>query len=285
MLLEFEDLPAIKISNIKLANLQQKDVNTLINDSLLNTNSQNSENIEKLSKLIYTKTFGNAFFTVQFLQNLYEEGFLKFNFKINSWEWNFNLIKNQNITDNVIELMANKVTKLPIETQNILRIAACIGNRFDLKILSSVSKYHYNVCEEYLETAIIENLISPLNKQDYKFAHGRIKQAVYSTIPDNDKNSFHLQTGRLLLKLSSAEDVKSQLFNIVSQLNYGINLINTEEEKHTLAKLNLDACHKSKLASAYMPAYNYAKVSLSLLKDNSWEKDYDFTLKIYNHGY
>ncbi len=120
----FENLKEINISKIQLSNLKLDDVNGLTRDAL---GLKDLDNSKILSNLVYSKTHGNAFFTVQFLKNLYEEEFLKFDFNENKWKWDFQEIEKQNITDNVVELMTRKVKKLPKETQDILKIAK-LGN-------------------------------------------------------------------------------------------------------------------------------------------------------------
>jgi len=276
---EITSIEDLNISNIKLDNLSKEDVDCLTKDTL---KTKESDYSEILSELIFSKTLGNAFFTVQFLKNLYEEEFLKFDFNENIWKWNFEEIENQNITDNVIDLMLRKVEKLRSQTQDILKIAACIGSIFDVKFLSIISNKNETICKKDLESAIYENLILPLDNNTYKFVHDRIQQAVYSIIPDFKKNNFHLKTGRLLLKSWSGEMLDNQIFDIVNQLNYGINIITTPEEKRELSKLNLQAGKKAKQSSAYLPAYNYLVIAKRLLQINSWEGDYKFTLEIYN---
>ena len=113
---EFENLNEIDVYRIKLENLKQNDVNNLIRDTL------NLLDFENLTSLVFSKTLGNAFFTVQFLKNLYEEEYLKFDFNENLWTWNFDEIEKQNITDNVVELMANKVQKLPKKTTCAIKL-------------------------------------------------------------------------------------------------------------------------------------------------------------------
>ena len=43
------------------------------------------------------------------------------------------MISRMGITDNVIELMVDKIKKLKAPVQEILKIAACLGNTFELK--------------------------------------------------------------------------------------------------------------------------------------------------------
>ena len=53
----------------------------------------------------------------------------------------------QKVTDNVIELMAEKIITLPENSQKILKIGSCIGNRFDLEMLSIINekKVYFNI--------------------------------------------------------------------------------------------------------------------------------------------
>jgi len=274
---EFTKLKNINISNIKLENLKQKDIDNLINDTLLN-----NKTFKKLSSMVYSKTLGNPFFTVQFIKSLYEEELLKFDFNENTWKYDFDEIEKQNITDNVVELMSKKIQKLPKNTQDILKIASCIGSRFDIKILSIIYKKNIEDSKKDLEVAILENFIFQINKENFKFVHDKIQQAFHSTIPDAERNNFHFQIGKLLLKFLNEENLQKKIFDLVNQLNYGKHLIKNKKEKKQFSELNFKCGLKAKHSSAYLPAYNYLKIAESFLEKNSWKKNYDFTLKIYD---
>jgi tRNA A-37 threonylcarbamoyl transferase component Bud32 len=90
------------INTIFLANLLKEDVNQLLQESL----KCKTALTQPLTDLIYQKTQGNAFFTHQFLQTLYDEALLRFDFEQNQWQWDIERIAAQNITANVVELMA-----------------------------------------------------------------------------------------------------------------------------------------------------------------------------------
>ena len=93
---------------------------------------------------------GILFFLTQLFYYLYQENFLVFQFPqslINTennqkcyWKWDIEEIKRVSITDNVVELMVSKIEKLEAKTQNILKLAACIGNQFNLEILSIINR-------------------------------------------------------------------------------------------------------------------------------------------------
>ena len=113
----------VDISEIHIGNLKLEDVHHLISDSLkLEVNET-----EDLTSIVYDKTQGNAFFVTQFLKSLYEDSLLWFDQESGRWAWDIAKIKAQNITENVVEFMAEKIKKLDPETQELLISAASIG--------------------------------------------------------------------------------------------------------------------------------------------------------------
>jgi predicted ATPase/signal transduction histidine kinase len=275
------------INTIFLSNLLSKDVNHLLQDSL----KCKTLLTQPLTDLIYQKTQGNAFFTHQFLQTLYEEALLCFDFELHQWRWDVKQIAAQNITANVVELMSNKIDKLPVKTSAVLQLAACIGNQFDLSILAIIYEQEQNETLSVLRPAIVEGLIQPLDKNykrldtaeksHFKFLHDRVQQAAYALIDDEQKKAVHLQIGRLLLENTLASALEEKVFDIVGQFNRSIELLNTQTERLEIAQLNLMAGQKAKMATAYGAAVNYLSVGREYLIENSWESEYDLTLDLY----
>ena len=50
---------------------------------------------------------------------------------------------------------------------------------------------------------------------------------------------MHLKIGQLLLKNTNAAELEEKIFEIVNQLNIGVELITNQSERYELAKLNL----------------------------------------------
>jgi len=264
----------IIINKIKLTNLQISDVNELLQDTLRN-NASNT-----LADLVYQKTQGNAFFTHQFLHTLYEEELLSF--EQQQWHWDITQIAAKNITDNVVELMANKINKLPQETSEILQLAACIGNQFDLPILTIISELDQQETAKKLQPAIVEGLVQPLDeKSQFKFLHDRVQQAAYARIDSEQKKTVHLTIGRLLLKNTLANILEDKVFDIIVHFNHSLELIDNQAEQFEVARLNLIAGKKAKAATAYNSALQYLKVGEKCLNPTSWQQCYDFTLDLY----
>ncbi|WP_254565823.1 AAA family ATPase [Oscillatoria sp. HE19RPO] len=296
------------INMINLAPLSQRKVNQLVADTLKSTESLTWT----LSQLIFQKTKGNPFFATQFLKALHQERLIQFNYPPLSptpltdgvqggWECDIAQVNQLAVTDDVVVFMALQLGKLPPSTQQMLQLAACIGNQFDLATLAIVSKQSQIETATALWKALQEGLILPIGdvykfyigkenqaavqqtfqKVIYKFLHDRVQQAAYSLIPDEQKQPTHLKIGRQILNATPLVEREEKLLEIVNQLNQGIDSIESVEERNELAKLNLAAAQKVKLSTAYGSAIEYSTKGIQLLHSNSWQQDYKLTLGLH----
>ncbi len=287
------------VHHISLSPLELTSINQLLSDTL----KRDLSDTQELAQLILDKTHGNPFFIDEFLKSLYENKLLTFSYQTWSWQWNFNQIKGQDFTENVVEFMTNKIRQLELKSQKILQLAACIGNRFDLRSLAIVCQETLSSTLENLAEVVNENLIiilsheelslaiyqlSHLTEQEldenftihYKFGHDRIQQAAYSLIPPGEKQAIHHQIGRLLLENTPASKRDEKLFDIVNQLNLATDLIITFSEKEQLAQLNLVVGKKAQASVAYEAALRYLMIGKNLLPRDSWQRQYDMSLAL-----
>lgn len=265
-----------KISCISLNPLNIADVNKMIMN-VLRCDEKESFN---LSELIHKKTGGNPFFTNQFLKNLYDERIIELDPKT-GWIWDMDKIQGMRFTDNVVAFMAGKISDLPVNTLYILKVCACIGNRFDLETLAIVLEKTIDEILADMTTAIQGGLIS-LDGTMYKFHHDRIQEAAYSLIPGNEKAILHCRIGKNVLENTKGQELDDKIFYIVDQLNRGISLVSEGIERVQLAGLNLRAAKNAKNSTAYSSALSYSRIGISLLPKNSWEECYSLTYDLYN---
>src|SRR4029077_12764023 len=117
-----------------LARLTREDVGQLIADSLY----CGRERAASLAQLILDKTDGNPFFVIQFLSAMVEEELLTFDHGQGRWSWDLTRIHAVGYTDNVVDLMVGKLSRLPIATQEVLQQFACLGNSAECALLAMV---------------------------------------------------------------------------------------------------------------------------------------------------
>ncbi|MDZ8052574.1 MAG: AAA family ATPase [Aulosira sp. ZfuVER01] len=291
-----------KINNITLNALQKTDLNQLVADTLHCSIAL----AKPLTELLYQKTQGNPFFSTQFLKSLSEDGLIEFDLEARYWLCDIAKIKALAFTDDVVEFMALQLQKLPLETQAVLKLSACIGSQFDLETLAIVCEQSPVATATALWKALQEGLIlpvsevykfyqthdTPANLQQistnthqiarYRFFHDRVQQAAYSLIPDQQKQHTHLKIGKLLLANLDAAEREEQIFAIANQLNFGLPLITDKLEQEQLARLNLQAAKKAIASTAYVAGIDYLHTSQKLLNTDCWQSQYPLALEISN---
>ena len=300
------------VNTITLKPLSAENLNDLVADTL----NCVPDLAKPLTDLVAQKTQCNPFFATQFLKALHQDGLIRFTpptppyqgGATGGWQCDIVRVRDAALTDDVVEFMALQLQKLPEATQNVLKLAACMGNKFDLVTLavvckqsevetaanlwkalevgfiipqSEVYKFFQSDCnpEEFTHRAIA-NSQSP----NYKFLHDRVQQAAYLLVPEYQKQATHLEIGQLLLKNNSEEEREEKIFDIINQLNIGVELIAELSERERVAQLNLIAARKAKLSTAYAAAVEYVTVGIKLLAANCWQKQYTLTLALHTEA-
>ncbi len=297
-------LEAIQASGTIVEELLLKPLATVhITQLLADTFNCESSQAQSLADLLFQKTQGNPFFLTQLLKVLHQDNLLMFDYRSGLWQWDIEKIQEQAITDNVVDLMVNKIQRLSKPTQQVLQLAACVGNRFNLEILAVVNEKSPSATAVDLWSALRAGLILPLSdtykipqllneselatychtavQVDYKFLHDRVQQAAYFLIPTDQRKQVHLKIGNLLLHNTDKAQLEEYLFDIVNHLNAGESLIVEPAARYELAELNLKAGQRAKASSAFVTALKLLETGMSYLPANSWEDQYLLSLTLY----
>ena len=299
------------VNTITLQPLERGDLNCWIADTLACSTAL----ALPLTEQVYQKTKGNPFFSTQFLKSLHEEKLIVFNFDTRYWQCDIATVRTLALTDDVVEFMALQLQKLPTQTQEVLKLAACIGNQFDLATLGIVSEKSQIEAATDLWKSLQEGLILPFSEvykfyqqcskdsaelggreetadlltsneelAKYKFLHDRVQQAAYSLIPEDQKRSTHLKIGQLLLRDSSEAEREERIFEIVNHLNMASMLVSDRSQGEQFAQLNLVAGRKAKTATAYAAALECLSNGIKLLATDCWQSQYELTLNLYEEA-
>ncbi|MEN9868944.1 MAG: hypothetical protein RL748_4534, partial [Pseudomonadota bacterium] len=266
----------IIINQIVLGPLGLEDVTRLLTDTL----HTSAEQVLPLSQLVYEKTAGNPFFTTQFLNRLADERLLGFNFETRHWEWDLARIEQQGFSQNVIDLMIAKLRRLPVDCLDAVKLLACLGNGAEVSTLAKVCDQTVAVTEADLWPAVKSGLLVQ-HHSSYQLAHDRVQEAAYSLTEPELRPQVHLNIGRLLVAHLSEQEIEEDVFNLVSQFNVGLALIDSPDERASVARFNYLAGKKAKDAVAYAAAKTYFRVAVQLQPPDAWERDYAATFQLH----
>lgn len=268
------------VEQIALKPLTRQDLGQLIADALRSGTGQ----VAPLAQLVQEMTGGNPFFAIQFVSALAEEGLLRFDFERACWTWDLASIHAKGYTDNVVNLMVGKLTRLPARTQKALQHLACFGNVADISMFCVAFGVSEDQVDADLWEARSQELVERRKDGSYKFVHDRVHEAAYSLIPQASRAAAHLRIGRLLAAQTLPEQRHEMIFKIVNQLNRGATLIAEREERERLADLNLIAGRRAKAAAAYASACAYLRKGVSLIDGESWSNNHDLAFGLRLEG-
>ena len=270
-----------------------------ISQLLVHTCHCRPEEANPLAELLARKTGGNPFFVSQFLTVLSEKELIRYSPEEKRWIWELAAIEFLAVTDNVVDLLIDRLHRFSSETRRLLSLAACIGNTFDLESLELISGEGSGEIDENLLPALETGLIlgfsqapQPDNPPDgvtaeggsYKFLHDRVQQAAYTLIAEKERKPVHLQIGQTLLKQYAPGKRDALLFDIVHHLNLARRVKDKWKERSHLAELNLEAGLKARAASAFEQALEYFTIGLELSGAAAWKRHYPLALSLHEEA-
>jgi len=251
------------VSLVTLRPLSHGDLAHLIGDAL----HREAVEASPLADVIHEKTAGNPYFAIQFVTSLAEESLISYDHLKARWSWNADGIRAKQYTDNVVDLMVGKLGRLPAATRHALQQLACFGSTAETAMLSHVAGTTEEKLHEAMRQAVQLNL-AERSGTGYRFSHDRVQEAAYLLIPEASRPEMHVRIGRVHLAQTPLEKREEMVFEIVNQLNRGVSLLTTVEERAELAELNLIAGKRAKESTAYASAILYLVQGVQLLDNN-----------------
>ena len=270
-----------------------------ISQLLVHTCHSHPEEANPLAELLMRKTGGNPFFVGQFLTVLSEKELIGYSPEEKRWIWELAAIEFLAVTENVVDLLIDRLHRFSSETRRLLSLAACIGNTFDLESLELISGEGSGEIYENLLPALETGLILGFSQApqldnppagasaesgSFKFLHDRVQQAAYALIAQKEKQPVHLQIGQTLLKQYAPGKSDVLLFDIVHHLNLARGLKDKWKDRLNLAELNLEAGLKARAASAFEQALEYFTIGLDLLGAAAWKRHYPLALSLHEEA-
>jgi predicted ATPase/signal transduction histidine kinase/ActR/RegA family two-component response regulator len=276
-----------RIGRIALGPLGAEHVRQLLADTL----QRSPDDCAELAQLVVAKTAGNPFFVYQFLRTLHQDGLLTFDRALRGWRWNLAAIRELAITDNVVELMLERMRRLPAATRRALEHAACVGNVFDLDLLAIICEDSAAALREHLQPAIELGLLQPRagarpgdGGQDprpaagsHAFSHDRVQQAAYALVPEHDRAALHLRVARLLQRALPPAERDARIFELAEHLCIGAPLVEDPEERIQVARLAFEAGRRARETQARESALRFLRMGLSIMPAGSWSACYELT--------
>ena len=258
----------IDLTSIEIGNLTLENVTSLIAEAL----DMDDDAVKNLATIVHKKTSGNVFFVLMFLRSLHDEELLTYNFGIMKWTWDDDTVNAELATENVATVLVNKLNRLNTRTQNVVKVASCLGAKFSLSAVAAITD---NLRTSELRRLSSTDVAPPLTEDNddeddnttstlgsslhelqgeglwevdsgdadiYHFGHDKIQTAAFELIPLSKRDTFRRKIGNMLLEKLDDDALEANLFEVVSLLNCAMNTLSDDKEaRKESAKLNLRA--------------------------------------------
>ena len=263
------------VSEVHLEPLADHDLGRLLADTV----ACDFESVQPLAQLVHEKAGGNPFFTLQFIATLLEDRLIEFDSSRGRWAWDVSSIRARNYTDNIADLIVERLARLSPATREGLKQLACLGSTAPDWMVSAARDTPEKALEAAFREAVEAGLVVHQDRA-WSFLHDRIQEASYELIPLDERARVHLEIGRGLFSRVPEERRDECVFDVVGQLNRGSVLVTSPDERLEIAELNLAAGRRARSTGAYASALGYLIHGDALLPENCWERSYHLAFAI-----
>ena len=234
------------------------------------------EQAAPLAALVHAKTGGNPFFVEQLLRRLQADDLITS--EGSGWRVDPRAVEQSDLADHVAELLQQDLDRLPRATREALALAACLGARFALDQLADALQISRSAACDALESAVAGGLLIALDEAwryrdpaggrvHHRFAHDRIREAAYGSIPASERSARHVAIARQL-----AQDLEAhpeRLLDVVGHYERGLALV-TPSEAPAVAALFGRAARRALDTVATATAATLSRDGLALLGSDPW---------------
>jgi predicted ATPase len=237
------------VEEMALGSIRPEDVTFMTADAL----ATDRKAVASLVQVVFEKAGGNPFFTVQFVSALADDGLLVFDPQAAAWRWDNDRVRAKSVGDNVVDLMIQRLSRLPEASLGTLKRLACLGNSVEIERLRQVIGASEQETQNLLHEAMRVGLLHQVDAA-YAFAHDRVHEAAYALLREPERAGAHRSIGMRLLAALSESEVDAEIFDIASHFNRSDIAGADAAERATAAALNLRAGRKAKASAAYAAA-------------------------------
>jgi len=262
----------VRVELIEASPLSEREVQELVYARL----SDKTDRLALLGLEIHRRTDGNPYFTFQLLQSLLDDGLLVRHAE-SDWLWSRDDIRSLGYAENVVGLMVQRISRLPLEGTEVAKVLACIGTECEATLLHKVCRLSLANVSDVLRPFVDAGLILE-DVGGYSFSHDRVLEAVYSLIEEGRKSALHACIA-LEMMVHWRDVLAEHAFTICNQIERASGHQVDGPEKVDFARAFVRAARRAKGASAIHQAAGYVDAALAYMDDAWWTAEPDLVFE------
>ncbi|MCK5311524.1 MAG: AAA family ATPase [Desulfobacteraceae bacterium] len=261
---------------IELAGLPKRDIKNYLKNLL-----KTRQNLTPLSDICHQKTAGNPFYLTRMVEKLLAKEAIS---KIEKeWVYDISFISTLMPSENVADLVIDKIHLLSLESILLLKHASCQQSDISIKLLQITSGFAFEKIEALLWKPLQLNFIQKKEK-DYLFSHDKILEALESLLTNNEKIVIHKRIGQFYLVYHDKEQLSYNIFTILYHYSFYYNTISDLQVKKEMTFLYLMAGKQAQSQTAHAQALKYFITGKNHWPGDIWKENYELALNFCNHA-
>lgn len=246
--------------HLQLQNLPPSELGALLEEMLRLRPAQAAA----LADAVCARTCGNPYDTVELINALRQDGALMLT--DDGWQWEAATIRRFVGKGDVVDLLALRIDRLPLETRSQLEIIACLGGTVKLGWLQVAGNQDAAALDAQLAPALEDGLLlieqrgQELDGFAVRFRHDRVQQAVYGRLDPAARNALHLTVGRRLMAAPALASIAAE------QYLTALDLIEEPHERRSIARLFRQTAAHARSTAAYIVEERYLSAAMTLLR-------------------
>lgn len=156
-----------------------------------------------LAALLRAETEGNPFFVGEVLRHLVESGVVR---RVDN-RWLVPDIVDIDIPEGVRDVVGRRVSRLSVEANRVLAVAAVVGREASLDVLAHVSGLDKDAVCEALDEGVRARLLHETQADHYRFSHALVRTTLYEELSATRRRRVHRQVADVLERLRPGDVV------------------------------------------------------------------------------
>ncbi|PRQ08450.1 AAA family ATPase [Enhygromyxa salina] len=232
-----------------------------------------AEDLE-LAAEVTRKTNNNPQFVLQFVGHLRRAGLLAH--RDGRWSWSRDAPGLAAVPDDVVGIIRARVNEqLDPALAELLRHAACIGARFDLRSLELATARDPAELLPELSRLVAEELLAS-DGLGYHFTHEDVREVAAAGLASEQRRAIRWRIGAAALAQLDTDTqqvpTSELLYTVADHIDAGLDVESLASDKRDrVAQLNLDAGQRALAVASHGPALRYLELGAALISERVTE--------------
>lgn len=251
-------------NDITLSNLNEISIQNWVNDLIPCSGKAG----RKVAELVYAKTEGNPLYLTSILHQIFERKLIYKN-RDGQVIIDLDAIADLPADSDVVFFLIGRINSLDEVIREFLLELSILGRSFSISIVEQLFSSTREDLQLLITNLIQLHLIVRVGDK-IKFAHDRVLQAVRGQLSPEKFKKLNLKFGKIIKSNLVIKGLQNDyIADYIDYFNNATSLIDDENEKIELHRLNVCLGQRLKANAAYQAAENYYQHAISYLPPNA----------------